>query len=154
MRWSLVAAGLLAAAPAGARAQSADTTRAVRVPTMTEDLQMFSQVLNQIRVNHADSLNMHELMMAAIEGMVHAADPHSFVIPVLRLNPAKEAALEAGKLFPVAIAFSFVDDAPIVTSVNAGSKAAQQDILMGDELVSIDGKPVSAESAAEPANAR
>jgi len=149
VRLGLLVAGLLGLTSARGWAQAADTARAVRVPTMTEDLQMFSQVLNQIRVNHADSLNMHELMMAAIEGMVHAADPHSFVIPVLRLNPAKEAALEAGKLFPVAIAFSYVDDAPIVTSVNAGSKAAQQDILMGDELVSIDGKPVLAESATE-----
>jgi carboxyl-terminal processing protease len=129
--------------------QAADTGRLIRTPTMTEDLQMFSQVLNQIRVNHADSLNMHELMMAAIEGMVHAADPHSFVIPVLRLNPAKEAEMEAGRLIPVPVEFSYVDDAPIVTSVDAGSHAAHQDILMGDELVSVDGKPVTAESALE-----
>ena len=49
--------------------------------TPYEDLQMFGQVLNQIRVNHPDSVDTHQLIMAAIEGMVSAADPHSFVIP-------------------------------------------------------------------------
>jgi hypothetical protein len=29
---------------------------------------MFSQVLNQIRVNHPDSVDTHDLFMAAIEG--------------------------------------------------------------------------------------
>ena len=40
-----------------------------------EDLQMFGQVLNQIRVNHPDSVDTHELFMAAVEGMIRAADP-------------------------------------------------------------------------------
>ena len=52
---------------------------------------MFSQVLNQIRVNHPDSVDSHELLMAAIEGMVHAADPHSFVVPAVRLSPGARA---------------------------------------------------------------
>src|SRR5882672_4989064 len=76
-----------------AHSQSPDTTRTVIRPrTAAEDLQMFSQVLNQIRVNHPDSVDTHILLMAAVEGMVRAADPHSFVIPALRLDPAREAA--------------------------------------------------------------
>ena len=110
---------------------------------------MFSQVLNQIRVNHPDSLDMHELFMAAIEGMIHAADPHSFVIPAVRLNPAKAAAYRDGKLYPVPVNFRYIDDAPVVVSVEPGSKAAEQDILVGDELVAVDGKSVDATSAFE-----
>ena len=59
----------------------------VRARTTYEDLQMFSQVLNQIRVNHPDSVDTHELLMAAIQGMVRAADPHSYVIPAVRHDP-------------------------------------------------------------------
>ena len=55
--------------------------------TAYEDLQMFGQVLNQIRINHPDSLEMHDLYMAAVQGMIHAADPHSYVIPAMRLEP-------------------------------------------------------------------
>jgi carboxyl-terminal processing protease len=143
----LIAAAL--ARPATLSAQDTTTPSAIRPRTTAEDLMMFSQVLNQIRVNHPDSLDMHELFMAAIEGMVHAADPHSFVIPAVRLNPAKAAAYRDGKLFPVPVTFRFVEGAPVVVSVDPGSKAAQQDILIGDELVAVNGKPVDAASPVE-----
>ena len=110
---------------------------------------MFGQVLNQIRVNHPDSVDTHELLMAAVEGMIHAADPHSYVIPAVRLEPGKEQALRDGKLVPVPLAFAFVGGAPVVVNVMAGTAARQLDILPGDELVAVEGIPVSAASAEE-----
>lgn len=140
---------LLLALSVGAQAQSTDSTRPIRTRTAAEDLQMFSQVLNQIRVNHPDSVDTHRLLMAAVEGMVQAADPHSFVIPALRLDPAREAAWEDGKLIPVPIAFRYIGGDPVVVSVTAGSRASELDILPGDELVAVDHQPVSATSANE-----
>jgi carboxyl-terminal processing protease len=137
------------ALPSVVVAQDTASRSPLRPRSTAEDLQMFSQVLNQIRVNHPDSLDMHELFMAAIEGMIHAADPHSFVIPAVRLNPAKAAAYRDGKLYPVPVTFRFIDGAPVVVSVEPGSRAAQQDILVGDELVTIDGKAVDATSPVE-----
>jgi carboxyl-terminal processing protease len=142
------ALALCLTAPSAVGAQ--DTAKSpLRRRTTAEDLQMFSQVLNQIRVNHPDSIDTHDLFMAAVLGMIHAADPHSYIIPAIRLDPAREEAYRNGKLYPVPVSFSFIQGAPIVVSVEPGSKAAQLDILRGDELVSIDGKPVSAESAME-----
>lgn len=142
---------LIAAVPCQVAAQRTDTvaTRAVRKPTVAEDLQMFSQVLNQIRVNHPDTIDTHALFMAAVQGMVTAADPHSYVIPAVRMDPAREEAFRAGRLHPVPISFRFVGRDPVVVAVSPGSRAAKQDILPGDELVAIDGKPVLAESAIE-----
>lgn len=122
---------------------------ALRQPTLAEDLQMFSQILNQIRVNHPDSIDVHRLVMAAIEGMVQAADPHSYVLPITRLSPEKAQALEDGKLYPLPISFRFVGGAPVVSSVSTGSQASRADILRGDELIAVDGQPVLAESSAE-----
>ena len=110
---------------------------------------MFGQVLNQIRVNHPDSIDTHELLMAAVEGMLHAADPHSFVIPAMRLEPGKEQALREGKLLPLPVVFAFIGGTPVVANVAAGSSARGLDILPGDELTAIDGKPVTAESGDE-----
>ena len=154
MRGRRVCFGVLIAtfsiATSFARAQSTDTTRPpIRARSVVEDLQMFSQVLNQIRVNHPDSVETHILLMAAVEGMVRAADPHSFVIPAMRLDPAREAAWEEGKLFPVPVAFRFIGGDPVVVSVAAGSRASALDILPGDELIAIDHKPVAATSANE-----
>lgn len=121
----------------------------VRARTAYEDLQMFGQVLNQIRVNHPDSVDTHELLMAAIQGMVRAADPHSYVIPAIRLEAGKEEQWRTGKLHPVPIGFVFIGGAPVVASVAAGTAASRLDILPGDELVAVDARPVVAESAEE-----
>ena len=121
----------------------------LRKRTAAEDLTMFSQVFNHLRVNHPDSLDSHELIMAAITGMVRAADPHSYVITSYRLDPEKEKARRDGKLVPVPIAFSYEGGSPVVVGVYPGSEAASADILPGDMLVAIDGRPVRAESAFE-----
>jgi carboxyl-terminal processing protease len=140
----------LASGVLGSQAAAPDTTKkATRPRTTYEDMQMFSQVLNQIRVNHPDSVDMHELLMAAVEGMVHAADPHSFVVRAMPMSAEKEQAMRDNKLFPVPVEFDFIEGAPIVRRVVPNTGAARQDILVGDELTAIDGQPVRAESPTE-----
>ncbi|MGH7700925.1 MAG: S41 family peptidase [Gemmatimonadales bacterium] len=136
------------AATGAATAQQAPTSP-IRKRTAYEDLQLFSQVLNQIRLNHPDSIDSHEMFMAAIEGLVRAADPHSYVLPATRLVPEKERALRDGKLYPVPITFAFFGGSPVVVSVAPGSAAGKLDVLPGDELVAVDSQSVSAESAEE-----
>lgn len=140
----------LTMAVSGGSASAQDTTKSpIRKRTTAEDLQMFGQVLNQIRVNHPDSLDTHTLLMAAIEGMVRAADPHSYVVPIMRLDPKKAEEMRTGKYLPVPINFEYIGGSPIVSSVSAGTAASKLDILRGDELISADGKNISARSAQE-----
>jgi carboxyl-terminal processing protease len=141
---------ILGAQPARAQT-TADSAKAkvVRPRTTYEDMQMFSQVLNQIRVNHPDSIDTHELLMAAIRGMVHAADPHSFVMMGVQLSPDKQRELEDGKLVPVPIEFQFIDETPVVAGIVPGTEASRQDILVGDVLIAVDSVPVEAESELE-----
>ena len=145
---ALLAAAVVAALAAPVAAQDS-TKSGVRKRTPYEDLQMFSQVLNHIRVNHADTVDSHELMMAAIRGMVAAADPHSYFITSVRLDAEKEKALRSKKLFPVPIGWAFVEGSPIVVAAAPGSAAAKLDILPGDELIAVDGKPVQADNELE-----
>jgi carboxyl-terminal processing protease len=147
--WSRSVCGALLVAGILAPALAAPQERAVQPRTVYEDLQLFSQVLNQIRVNHPDSVDTHRLFMAAVEAMVRAADPHSYVLPARRLSPEKERALRDGRLVPVPITFRFVGGAAVVTSVEPGSGAAELDILPGDELLAVDSLPVTVESAGE-----
>ncbi len=140
------AAVLLAAPLLGAQQATPPVTRA---RTAAEDLQLFSQVFNQIRVNHPDSVDSHRLFMAAIQAMVQATDPHSYVIQAVRLEAGKEEDLRRGRLHPVPISFEFVGGSAVVASVAPGTEASRQDIIVGDELTMIDGKPMLAESALE-----
>lgn len=139
----------LAAAAALSLAATSLAAQVTRPRSTYEDLQMFSQVLNQIRVNHPDSIESHAMFMAAVEGMVRAADPHSYVIRAERLSPEKQREYQAGRLHPVPIEFRYVGDQPVVASVAPGTAAARQDILPGDVLVGVDGQPVTATSAFE-----
>ncbi len=110
---------------------------------------MFSQVLNELRMNHPDSLDPHALIMAAIQGMLHAADPHSFAIARVHVDPFRERLYAAGKLWPIPITFALIDDAMVVVSVTPGSDAARQNILPGDQLVTVNGKTITADSPEE-----
>jgi carboxyl-terminal processing protease len=137
---------LLLAAPLAAQ----DASRpAIRPRTTYEDLQLLSGVLNQIKVNHPDTADTHRLIMSAISAMVHAQDPHSYFIPAMRLDAAKEKALREGRLHPIGVSFAYWQGAHVVAGVMPGSDAARQDILIGDELVAVDGRPVLAESSDE-----
>jgi carboxyl-terminal processing protease len=153
-RWSARAIGACTVAalgmtPGTLAGQDAAGTKVVRARTTYEDLQMLSGVLNQLRVNHPDSLDTHQLLMAAIEGLVQAADPHSYVITATRMDPEREKAMRENKLFPVGINFEYYSGAPVVLGLTPGSQAAREDILPGDELIAIDGKPVAATSTFE-----
>jgi len=134
--------------PPAASAQDSLRTP-TRPRTTAEDLQLFSQVFNQLRVNHPDSLDPHLLIMAAVRGMVRAADPHSYVMTAVRLSPELEELQRKGKLTPLPVAFTFVGGSPVVASIAPGTTAAQQDIVVGDELVAVDGRDVTAESSEE-----
>lgn len=140
----LAALGAAAALPRGAAAQAAPAASPVRARTAYEDLQMFSQVLNLVRVNHADSVAQHAMVMAAVRGMLAAADPHSYVSAAVRLDPAVERQWREGKLLPVPVQWSFRGSTPVVVGVLPGTAAARADVLPGDELRTIDGKPVEA----------
>ncbi|HEX8393710.1 MAG TPA: S41 family peptidase [Longimicrobium sp.] len=148
MKTRIAGVALLAALvlPSAAHAQP---TGATRPRTLSEDLQLFSQVLNQIRVNHPDSLDAHRVMMSAIQGLVSATDPHSYVIPATRLSADRLAQLRAGRLMEVPIEFQYVGSVPVVAAVAPGTRAAREDILQGDVLIAVDGRPVLAESAME-----
>ena len=143
----VVVASMLLLVPLSALA--AQGTAVVRQRTLYEDIQMFSGVLNHLRQNHPDSIDTHKLILEAINGMLEAADPHSYLIPAVRLGPERERALRDGKLVPVPIDWISLGGAMVVGSVTAGTRTAQVDILPGDELLLIDGDEVAAGSPME-----
>ncbi len=146
MSLGIVVALAAMASAAGAQDRAAGPTRA---RTLGEDLQMFTGVLNQIRVNHPDSTDPHALIMAAIRGMVSAADPHSYVLIYQPVTAERAKEIADGRAVPVPISFRFIGGAPVVVGVAAGSDARRKNVLPGDELIAIDGSPVAAESADE-----
>jgi len=129
----LAAALLLGALPTTAPAQTAP---APRTQSSYEYLQTFSQVLNFVRLNYADSVAYAELVRAAIDGVLHSLDPHSYFLA--REDFLRANALDRGELAVTGLAIDVVDGRPTVLGVWDGSPASRARIQPGDRLLTID----------------
>lgn len=127
-------------------AQQADTTRE---PTPYDELRLFSSVLNQIRVNYLDSVSYRVLVRAAIDGMLHALDPHSYFMP--RREWERWMAFERGELPGVGLALEQEDSLVTVLGVIPGSPAAKAGIQAGDRIATINDTAVAGLKAADAA---
>ena len=74
---ALAAASVCALAPLRAQ-EAAESASPIRKRTTYDDLQLFGQVLNQIRVNHPDSIDSHDLFLAL--GQTRPKDPSQFFV--------------------------------------------------------------------------
>ena len=79
-----------------------------------EQLQTFSSLLNQIRLNYVDSVSYTVLVQAAIDGVLASLDPHSRF--VRRDQAEREAAYEAGVLAGTGVILDEADGALVVLS--------------------------------------
>ncbi|HEY6807910.1 MAG TPA: S41 family peptidase [Gemmatimonadales bacterium] len=100
-----------------------------------EELQTFSQVLNYIRANYADSVTYSVLVKAAIDGMLHALDPHSQFFS--RLDYERLNALERGELAATGIHLESVDGVPTVLGIAPKSSAEKSGVQRGDRIVAL-----------------
>jgi carboxyl-terminal processing protease len=130
IRGVLVAAGCLLSAGPRLAAQAS-----------YEQLQTFSSIINQIRLNYVDSVTYAELVHAAIDGVLESLDPHSRFVS--RTDGEREMAYESGSLAGTGIVLEDVDGSPTVQTVLPGSPAARSGVLAGDRLLSIDDTSVA-----------
>jgi len=117
---SLAVALLLAAAPAAGQSPS------------YAQLQTFSYLLSQVRLNYAMPVSTEQLVHAAIDGMLRSLDPHSRFVP--RAENDRWLAWQAGRLAGTGIVLEDEDGAPTVQAVIAGSSAARAGIQPGDRV--------------------
>jgi carboxyl-terminal processing protease len=114
-------------------------TAASRLPAQQtsayEELQAFSGVLNYIRLNYPDTVAYSRLVHAAIDGVLHALDPHSAFFS--RIEFERRNALERGELAVTGLALEEVDSAITVLAVAPRGPAAKAGVQPGDRLVSV-----------------
>jgi len=132
--WLLIVGAL--AAPTAARAQSA-----------YEELQTFSSLLSQIRLNYVDSVSTARLVRGAINGMLATLDPHSYFES--GADATRTEAWRNGTLAGAGIVVEDVDDAIEVEAVLAGTPAARAGISPGDRVRSLNDTAVAGLNASQ-----
>ena len=126
--------GSLAAAPLAAQSAA------------YEQLQTFSGLLNQVRLNYVDSVTTQHLVRGAIEGMLGSLDPHSYFLA--RDDASRLTSWRAGLLAATGIVVEEVDGSITVQSVYPRSPAARSGVAPGDRIVSLNDSLVAGKSAA------
>jgi carboxyl-terminal processing protease len=111
------------------------------------DAEMLAEVLNRVEQDYVNPVDDHQLLQAAIRGMVSSLDPYSAYLDADEYDEIKISS--SGQYSGVGIEVSMEDDQVVVVSPFEGSAAANAGIRTGDVIASIDGIPVSSTALAD-----
>ncbi len=111
------------------------------------DARRLAQVLERVKHDYVNPVDDHQLLQAAIRGMVSSLDPYSEFLDGDDYDDIKISS--SGEYSGVGIEVSMQDDQVVVISPIEGSPAALAGIRSGDVIVTIDGIAVNPTSLAD-----
>ncbi len=106
-----------------------------------QDARVLAEVLERVKHEYVNPVDDHELLQAAIRGMVSSLDPYSAYLDGEEYDEVKISS--SGQYSGVGIEVSLEDDQVVVVSPFEGSPAAAAGIRSGDVIATIDGVPVN-----------
>ncbi len=142
----LLSAGLLLGLAGGALADKAAAP--VPAPTLPwADARTLADVLERVKHDYVNPVDDHQLLQAAIRGMVSSLDPYSAYLAGEEYDEVK--ILSSGQYSGVGIEVSMDDQEVVVVSPFEGSPAAAAGIRSGDVIATIDGIAVNTNTLAD-----
>jgi carboxyl-terminal processing protease len=106
-----------------------------------QDARTFAEVLERVKRDYVNPVDDHQLLQAAIRGMVSSLDPYSAFLDVDEYDEIKISS--SGEYSGVGIEVSMEDEQVVVVTPLEGSPAAEAGIRTGDVIATIDGVPVN-----------
>jgi carboxyl-terminal processing protease len=111
------------------------------------DARMLAEVLERVKHDYVNPVDDHQLLQAAIRGMVSSLDPYSAYLDGEAYDEVKISS--SGRYSGVGIEISIEDEQVVVIAPFDGSPAAQAGIRSGDVIVTIDGVAVNTNALAD-----
>jgi carboxyl-terminal processing protease len=111
------------------------------------DAHMLAAVLERVKHDYVNPVDDHQLLQAAIRGMVASLDPYSAYLDGDEYDEVKISS--SGRYSGVGIDLSIEDEQVVVIAPFDGSPAALAGIRSGDVIVAIDGVPVNTNTLAD-----
>jgi carboxyl-terminal processing protease len=136
--------GAAAAAPAD---KQADKPAPPKEDLPWQDARTLADVLERVKHDYVNPVDDHQLLQAAIRGMVSSLDPYSAYLDGEDYDEIK--ILSSGEYSGVGIEVSMEDEEVVVVSPFEGSPAAAAGIRSGDIIATIDGIPVNTTTLAD-----
>jgi carboxyl-terminal processing protease len=144
----LLAVGIAVGLALGlARGVLADKPAALGADLPWQDARMLAAVLERVKHDYVNPVDDHQLLQAAIRGMVASLDPYSAYLDGEEYDEVKISS--SGRYSGVGIELSIEDEQVVVIAPFEGSPAALAGIRSGDIIVTIDGIPVNTSTLAD-----
>jgi carboxyl-terminal processing protease len=112
-----------------------------------QDAHILAAVLERVKHDYVNPVDDHQLLQAAIRGMVASLDPYSAYLDGDEYDEIKISS--SGRYSGVGIELSIEDEQVVVIAPFDGSPAQQAGIRSGDIIVTIDGVPVNTNTLAD-----
>jgi carboxyl-terminal processing protease len=112
-----------------------------------QDARMLAEVLERVKHDYVNPVDDHQLLQAAIRGMVSSLDPYSAYLDGDEYDEVKISS--SGQYSGIGIEVSMEDEEVVVVSPFEGSPAAQAGIRSGDVIATIDDIPVNTTTLAD-----
>ena len=127
--WALLLTPVLVAA-----SETVDTP--TRAQLSLDDLRTFTDVFNQVRINFVEEVDDHELINAAIRGMLSELDPHSTYMEPDEFRQLDDDS--QGRYSGIGVEVEIQNRDVKVVYVVEGGAAEQAGVVAGDVITSID----------------
>lgn len=120
---------------------SKPTTPALGLDMPWQDARVLAEVLERVKRDYVNPVSDHQLLSAAVKGMVSSLDPYSAYLEGDDYDEVKISS--SGQYSGVGIEVAMDDEQVVVIAPFEGSPAAQAGIKSGDIITTIDGVSVS-----------
>ena len=104
---------------------------------IAKQLEIYNTVFKEINIGYVDETNPAELMENGVKHMLEALDPYTVYSSEQDVENAKM--FRSGRYASIGVGLKFRDQKLIVTEVFKGSSADLEGIVVGDEIVEIEG---------------
>lgn len=136
--WRTVAGLALAVALLAVPAARAQDDPAQRRQEFYDNLKILGDVYERIINNYVDEVDPHEVMKAAVEGMLKDLDEHSNYLPPVNYEDLMTST--EGEFGGLGISIQVRDHFPTVVSPIEGTPAYYMGVQGGDQIIEIEGE--------------